>query len=63
MEDDSAIDLYTYCHDPQYQRVVFDNGPLPSGLHTFTVRLTGKKNGNHPAWAYSTTGSRCFNDG
>ncbi len=42
--EETEIDLYTYCHVPQYQRLVFDSGPLPAGPHTFTVRVTGKKN-------------------
>lgn len=43
-QEENEIDLYTYCHVPQYQRLVFDSGPLASGQHTLKIRLTGKKN-------------------
>ena len=42
--EETEIDLYTYCYVPQYQRFVYDSGPLQPGQHTFKVRLTGKKN-------------------
>ena len=38
------VDLYTYCVEPQMQRLVYDSGPLPPGPHTLTLRLTGEKN-------------------
>jgi hypothetical protein len=52
---ETEIDLWTYCHVPQYQRYVYDSGPLQPGQHTFKVRVTGKKNEH-------STGSGIFHD-
>jgi hypothetical protein len=52
---ETEIDLWTYCHVPQYQRFVYDSGPLPPGQHLFQVRVTGKKN-------EKSTGRRIFHD-
>ncbi len=41
---ETEIDVWTYCHVPQYQRFVYDSGPLDTGRHTFKVRVTGRKN-------------------
>jgi len=41
---ESEVDLWTYCTVTQYQRMVFDSGPLQPGQHTFKIRVTGRKN-------------------
>jgi hypothetical protein len=41
---ETEVELWTYCHVPQYRRFVYDSGPLALGEHTFKVRVTGKKN-------------------
>jgi hypothetical protein len=41
---ETEVDLWTYCHVPQYERMMFDSGPLAPGAHTFRVQVTGKKN-------------------
>jgi hypothetical protein len=41
---ETEVELWTYCHVPQYQRYVYDSGPLAPGEHTFKVRVTGQKN-------------------
>lgn len=44
--DDRAeilVDLYTYCVEPQYGRLVYDSGDLAPGEHRFKVRVTGQK--------------------
>jgi hypothetical protein len=40
---ETLVNLYTYCHVPQCNRLVYDSGWLESGFHTFTVRVTGQK--------------------
>jgi hypothetical protein len=52
---ESEVDLWTYCHVPQYQRLMFDSGPLAPGEHDFKVRVTGKKKGK-------STSSGIFHD-
>jgi hypothetical protein len=42
--EESLIDLYTYCHVPQYGRLVYASDLLEPGTHTFKVRVTGQKN-------------------
>ena len=41
--EEQEINLWTYCHVPQYRRMVFDSGRLTPGPHTFTVRVTGDR--------------------
>ncbi len=52
---ETEVDLYTYCHVPQYGRFVFDSGSLPFGDHIFTIRVTGRKN-------QKSTGAGIFHD-
>ena len=42
--EERFIDLYSYCHVPQYGRLVYDSGLLEPGTHTYMVRVTGQKN-------------------
>jgi hypothetical protein len=42
--EERFIDLYTYCHVPQYGRLVYVSDLLKSGTHTFKVRVSGQKN-------------------
>ncbi len=41
---ETLVDLYTYCVEPQYGRLVYDSGDLAPGEHRFRVRVTGQKN-------------------
>jgi hypothetical protein len=52
---EQEVDLWTYCHVPQYERMMFDSGPLTPGAHTFRVRVTGNKNDK-------STGTGIFHD-
>jgi len=36
------VELYTYCHVPQYGRLAYDSGPLERGFHVLQVRVTGQ---------------------
>jgi hypothetical protein len=40
---ESLVDLYTYCTEPQYCRLVYDSGELAPGLHSFGIRVTAQK--------------------
>jgi hypothetical protein len=42
--EEVLVDQWTYCHVPQFSRMMFDSGPLRPGPHTFTVRVTGEMN-------------------
>jgi hypothetical protein len=47
------VDLYTYCVEPQYGRFVFDSGDLIPGNHSFTVRVSGRKNDRSSGYSIS----------
>lgn len=49
------VDMWTYSHVPQYERMMFDSGLLEPNLHTLRIRVTGDKNKN-------STGVGIFHD-